>query len=327
MRAIRQHAFGPADTLQLEDVPDPRPSPGQVRVVVEAAGVHVLDTAIRQGRSGGPFPLPELPTTPGREVAGRVAAVGSGVDGAWLGRRVVAHLGAAGGGYAEQAVAPVTSLHEVPDHLGADAAVAMIGTGRTALGILDVAGLTTGDVVLVTAAAGGLGTLFVQAARRAGAEIVGLAGGPAKVDLVRGQGATAAVDYREPGWPDRVRAALGDRLPTVLLDGVGGEVGRAAFDLLAPAGRVVMFGAAAGSPLQLTTADLVARSLSATWALGPRILGRPGGLRELETRALAEAAAGRLVPLVGSTFPLAEAAAAHTALEERATTGKVVLVP
>lgn len=326
MRAIRQHAFGPPDTLHIADLPDLVPGPGQVLVAVQAAGVHLVDTAIRQGRSG-PFPLPELPTTPGREVAGHVAAVGPGVDGAWLGRRVVVHLGPAGGGYAEQAVAPVTSLHEVPDHLDAPAAVAMIGTGRTALGILDTAQLTAGDVVLVTAAAGGLGTLFVQAARRTGAAVVGLAGGRGKVDLVRANGATAAVDYREPGWPDRVRTALGDRLPTVLLDGVGGDLARAAFDLLAPAGRVVMFGAAAGSPLQVTTTDLVARALSATWALGPRIVGRPGGLRELETRALTEAAEGRLVPLAGSSFPLAEAAAAHIALEGRATTGKVVLVP
>jgi NADPH2:quinone reductase len=326
MRAIRQYAFGPADTLQIEDVPDPRPGPGQVLVMVEAAGVHLVDTAIRQGHSGGPFPLPDLPATPGREVAGRVAAVGPDVDEGWVGRRVVAHLGPAGGGYAEQAVVPLTALHEVPDHVGASVAVAMIGTGRTALAILDTAALTAADVVLVPAAAGGLGTLFVQAARGVGATVVGLAGGPTKVDLVRSLGATAAVDYLQACWPDRVRDALGDRLPTVLLDGVGGEVGRAAFDLLAPAGRVVMCGATAGAPLQLTTADLVARALSATWALGPRILGRPGGLRELEARALTEAAASRLVPPT-TTFALAEAAAAHTALEARATTGKVVLVP
>jgi NADPH2:quinone reductase len=203
----------------------------------------------------------------------------------------------------------------------------MIGTGRTAMGVLETADLVAKDVVLVTAAAGGLGTLFVQAAGQIGAEVVGLAGGPRKVEQVRRQGATAAVDYLEPGWPDRVRAALDGRAPTVLLDGVGGEAGRAAFDLLGPGGRVVMFGWSSGSMLEITTADLAARALSATWALGPRIMQRPGGVRELETRALEEAAAGRLVPLVGQTFPLAEAAAAHTALETRATTGKVVLVP
>lgn len=206
-------------------------------------------------------------------------------------------------------------------------AVAAIGTGRTPWAVLEVAGLSADDVVVVTAAAGGLGTLFVRAALAAGAEVVGLAGGAAKVDLVRSLGATAAVDYRLPRWPDDVRDALGDRQPTLLLDGVGGAVARAAFDLLAPAGRVVLFGWSSGEALEFTSADLFARGLAATVAVGPRMLQRPGGLRGLETRALAEAAAGRVVPHVGRSFPLAEAAAAHRALEARDTVGKVVLVP
>ena len=327
MHAIVQHAFGPAENLRYEQTPDPEPDRGQVAIAVEAAGVHVIDTAIRRGEGGGPFPLPDLPMIPGREVAGVVDRVGPGVDHAWVGRRVVVHLGPASGGYAERAVAAVDALHVIPDGLGVEAAVAMIGTGRTALGILEAAELTADDVVLVTAAAGGLGALLVQAARGAGAAVVGLAGGPAKVETVRRLGATAAVDYRAPGWPDAVVAALGDRAPTLLLDGVGGDAGRAAFELLGPAGRVVLYGGSSGSPLALTTADLAARALRATWALGPRLLQRPGGFRPLEHRALAEAAAGRLVPLVNAPVPLAEAAAAHRAIEGRATVGKVVLTP
>jgi NADPH:quinone reductase len=326
MHAIRQHTFGPAENLVIEEVADLEPEVGQVRVAVEAAGVHLIDTSIRQGEAGGPYPLPDLPMTPGREVAGRVDRLGPDVDDAWLGRRVVAHLGQASGGYAEQALAAVTALHELPDHLSAATAVAMIGTGRTAMGILEVAELTAKDVVLVTAAAGGLGSLLVQAARAAGAVAVGVAGGPAKVEHVRRQGAHVAVDYREPAWPDRVRTALGDRTVTVLLDGVGGDAGRAAFELVGVGGRVVLFGWSSGEPLALTTTDLLARGLTASAAVGPRLLQRPGGLREFETRALDEAAAGRLVPAV-QTFPLADAAAAHAALESRATTGKVVLVP
>lgn len=326
MHAIRQHAFGPAENLRYEEVPDPRPGPGQVRIRVEAAGVHLVDTAIRRGEPG-PFPVPELPMTPGREVAGRVDVVGPDVEGGWLGARVVAHLGPASGGYAELALAPVANLHELPDHLDAEVAVAAIGTGRTAQGVLDLAALTEHDVVLVTAAAGGLGGLFVQAGRRVGAVVAGLAGGPAKVDAVRAAGADVAVDYRAPGWTDALRTALGERRPTVLLDGVGGAAGQAAFDLVAPGGRVVLFGAASGTPLSFTSDDVYERALQVAFAVGPRILQRPGGLRELETRALAEAAAGTLVPVVGARFPLAEAAAAHRALESRATTGKVVLVP
>lgn len=323
MQAIRQYEFGPAENLRYEEVADPEPGDGQVRIAVEAAGVHLIDTSIRRGGHSGALPLPELPTTPGREVAGTVDTVGPGVDPQWVGRRVVAHLGMASGGYAELAVAAVGSLHAIPGHLSPEVAVTMIGTGRTALGVLDRTGLTADDVVLVTSAAGGVGTLFVQAARNVGAVAVGAAGGPEKVARVLDQGAKAAVDYHQTDWPDRVREALADQQVTVVLDGVGGAIGRAALGLLAPGGRIVMFGFASGEPIHLTIQDLIERSLTATWALGQPMLSR---LRPLETRALDEAAAGRLVPQV-TTFPLAEAPAAHTALETRATTGKVVLVP
>jgi NADPH2:quinone reductase len=327
VKAIRQYEFGPAETLRYEEVPDPVPGEGQVLIEVAAAGVHLLDTAIRSGASGGPFPLPRLPFTPGREVAGAVVATGPGVDPSWTGKRVVAHLGMASGGYASLAVAAAGSLHEIPDSLTPEAAVAMIGTGRTAVGILDAAEIEAGDVVLVPAAAGGLGSLFVQAARGAGAVAVGLAGGPEKVRLVRELGADVALDYREPGWPERLVAALDGRKPTVLLDGVGGEVGRAGFEMLDTGGRIVMFGWTSGEVTPFTSADIAARSLSAVWVTGPRMMKRYGGLRGLETRSLAEAATGRLAPLVNAPFPLADAAAAHRALESRATTGKVVLAP
>lgn len=327
MKAIRQYEFGPAETLRNEEVPDPVPGAGQVLIEVAAAGVHLLDTTIRSGAHGGPFPLPRLPFTPGREVAGAVVATGPGADPSWVGKRVVAHLGMASGGYASLAVAAETSLHEVPDSLTPEAAVAMIGTGRTAVGILDAAEIEADDVVLVPAAAGGLGSLFVQAARGAGAVAVGLAGGPEKVRLVRELGADVAVDYREPGWPERALAALDGRKPTVLLDGVGGEVGRAGVEMLDTGGRIVMFGWTSGEVTPFTSADVAAGSLSVVWITGPRMVKRYGGLRGLETRSLAEAATGRMAPLVHPPFPLADAAAAHRALESRSTTGKVVLVP
>ncbi len=325
MRAIRQYEFGPAENLHCEEAADPVPGPDQVRIAVRASGVHLIDTSIRSGTVAGPFPLPELPMTPGREVAGVVDAVGGDAGEAWVGRRVVAHLGAASGGYASVAVADVVSLHEIPVALDFDVAVAAIGTGRTAVGILDLAALTATDVVLVTAAAGGLGSLFVQAGRRAGAVVVGLAGGSDKTARVRAAGADHAVDYLRPDWPTRVREAVGTA--TVVLDGVGGRAGRAALELLGPGGRYLLHGYAFGTPTELTTKDLYVLGITASAAIGPRMLRRPGGLRELETRAIAEAAAGRLVPTVGHRFPLAEAAAAHAALESRATTGKVVLIP
>ncbi|HEY8525088.1 MAG TPA: zinc-binding dehydrogenase [Acidimicrobiales bacterium] len=327
MHAIRQHEFGPPEVLRYEEVEDPLPGPGQVRIAVTAAGIHLLDTKIRAGQSGGPFPPPELPMIPGREVAGVVESTGPGVDESWLGRRVVAHLGEASGGYAELAVRDVSFLHAVPDGVSDEAAVAMIGTGRTALGILDVAQLTADDVAIVTAAAGGLGTLLVQAARHAGAVVVGVAGGPAKVEKVRQLGADVAVDYRAPEWTDEVRRALGDREPTVVFDGVGGDLGLGARQLLGFGGRVILYGSSSGSPAPLSAEDLFAQGLTVSAGVGARILKGPGGLRPYEERALAAAADGTLVPLVGQSFPLEKAAEAHRAVEDRNTMGKTVLVP
>lgn len=326
MHAVRLHAFGPAENLRHEEVADPAPGPGQVRVAVEAAGVHLLDTALREGLRG---PLPEpprLPTVPGREVAGVVESLGEGVAALWLGKRVVAHLGFAPGGYAELAVVDVDRAHEIPANLDAAQAVAMIGTGRTAMGIVQFAELGPDSVAVVTAAAGGIGTLLVQYAKNAGAVVVGLAGGPEKAARVRANGADLAADYADPAWPDKVRAHLGGRPATIVFDGVGGEVARHATGLLGPGGRHLVFGWSSegirdGRPYLV---DGVSEQV-----LGPVMMRKAGGpdpLQTLELRALAEAAAGRLRPAV-QRFPLADAAAAHRALETRATTGKVVLEP
>jgi len=164
----------------------------------------------------------------------------------------------------------------------------------------------------------------VQAAKQAGATVIGAAGGPRKVEQVRTLGADLGVDYLRPRWKDEIETALGERPVTVALDGVGGDIGRAALELLAVGGRLVLFGWSSGEPTPLSTDDLFGRGISATAAIGARIFNRPGGLRDLETAALA--AATTLVPLV-QTFPLAEAARAHTALKARETTGKVVLLP
>ncbi|MEU1787410.1 zinc-binding dehydrogenase [Streptomyces sparsogenes] len=336
MYAVRLHAFGPAENLVLEKTDDPLPGPGEVRIAVAAAGVHLLDTALREGRTTAVHAAPELPTIPGREVAGTVDALGEGTDPSWLGKRVVAHLGMVPGGYAELAVVAAGKLHEVPANLDEAQAVAMIGTGRTTMGILQFADLTADDVAVVTSAAGGIGQLLVQYAKHAGATVVGLAGGSAKVARVRELGADVAVDYTDPAWPDRVRAALGGRPATVLFDGVGGEPGRAGVDLLGPGGRHLVYGwssggllAGGGGPLEFSEEELTARGITSRSVLGPVMLEKAGGpdpIRTLEERSMAEAAAGRLVPAV-HRFPLAEAAAAHRALETRATMGKVVLVP
>lgn len=319
MKAIRQYEFGDADVLRYEDVPDPVPGPDQVRIRVAVAGMHLVDATLRRGLREGP-PLPALPATPGREVAGVVELA---PDPAWIGRRVVAHLGQAGGGYAELAVAPVASLHVLPDTLSFEAAVALIGTGRTALAVLELARLGPDDVVLVPGAAGGLGALLTQAARRAGAVPVGLAQA-AKLSHVD---ADVVIDYTAPSWVDDLRSALDGRTPTVLLDGVGGAPGRAAFELLGPGGRAVLFGWSAGAPFELSVMDLFRFGVTVSCAIGPRISARPGGLRGWEEESLALGASGAWRPLVGPAFPLSDAAGAHRAMEDRRTVGKAVLVP
>ncbi|MEW2130798.1 zinc-binding dehydrogenase [Streptomyces sp. NPDC005435] len=324
MHAVRLHSFGPPENLVYEKTEDPVPGPGQVRIAVAAAGVHLLDTALREGRRG-PLPaLPELPTVPGREVAGVVDALGDGTDPVWLGRRVVAHLGPVPGGYAELAVTGADRLHEIPANLDFAAAVAMIGTGRTALGIAGFAEPAAEDVVVVPAAAGGIGTLLTQHAKNAGATVVGLAGGPEKTARVRANGADLAVDYTVPGWPEEVRAFLAGRPATLVYDGVGGEAARESVALLGPGGRHLVFGWSAegiGEEARGHFVEGVSESV-----LGPEMLRRAGGLRALEERALAEAARGRLRPAV-TRSPLSEAAAAHRALQTRGTVGKVVLEP
>ncbi|HEY9374033.1 zinc-binding dehydrogenase [Streptomyces sp.] len=327
MHAIRLHAFGPAENLTYEETDTPTPGPGQVRIAVAAAGVHVLDTALREGETG-PLPAPaELPTIPGREVAGTVDALGEGADPGWLGKNVVAHLGMVPGGYAEAAVTDATRLHEIPDGLDPAEAVAMIGTGRTTLGILQFTELGPDSIAIVPAAAGGIGTLLVQYAKNAGATVIGLAGGEAKTARVRENGADAAVDYTRPDWPAHVREFLGPRTATIVFDSVGGDTGRAAVDLLGKGGQHLVFGWRADTPLTFTDDELAARGITSESVLGPKMLEKAGGdIRTLELRALAEAAAGRLRPAI-HRFPLAEAAAAHRALETRGTTGKVVLIP
>ncbi|RSS50416.1 zinc-binding dehydrogenase [Streptomyces sp. WAC01280] len=332
MHAIRLHAFGPAENLTYEETTDPVPAPGQVRIRVAAAGVHLLDTALRLGHTG-PFPAPaELPTIPGREVAGTVDALGEGTDPSWLGKRVVAHLGMVPGGYAELAVTDAARLHALPEHLGEAEAVAMIGTGRTTLGILQFTELGPDSIAIVPAAAGGIGTLLVQYAKNAGATVIGLAGGPAKVALVEANGADLAVDYKQPDWPEKVRAHLGERSATVVFDSVGGDTGRATVDLLGKGGQHVVFGWSGaglhdGEPLTFTPEELAAWGITSESVLGPVMIRKAGGdVRNLELAALAAATDGTLRPAV-HRFPLADAAGAHRALENRGTTGKVVLIP
>ena len=208
----------------------------------------------------------------------------------------------------------------MPEGLELDSAVALLADRRTAIMLVRKAGLREGERVLVEAAAGGVGTLLVQLARAAGARVVAAAGGACKVEVARGIGVEVAVDYREPGWAERVSEALG--AVDVVFDGVGGDVGESAFGLLDRGGRMVRFGMASGEWARISDEAAAGRWVE---LIGLSRLA-PEETRAFTEDALARAAAGRLRTVIGQIFPLDGAADAHAAIESRAPVGKTLLV-
>ncbi|MFI5834328.1 zinc-binding dehydrogenase [Micromonospora sp. NPDC051300] len=315
MRAVWLREFGGPEVLVPGAAPDPEPGPGQVLVAVAHANITFVETMFR-ATGFGPF-TGDPPLIPGNGVGGTIAAVGPGVDPALVGRRVVTATGGTGG-YAERVVVDRDAPIPVPPGLPLDHAVAVMADGRTALMLARAADPRPGDRVLVEAAAGGVGTLLTQLVAQAGAIVVAAAGGPAKVAVLHAAMLDVVVDYREPDWTDRVRAAVG--AVDVVFDGVGGTIAREAFDLLDPGGRMLSFGLAGG-----TWADVPADLAAARRVTLLRPHPRPDELRALTEEALALTAAGRLRPLIGRRFSLERAADAHAAMAARATVGKTLL--
>lgn len=315
MRAVLLRQFGGPECLTPVEIPDPVPAAEEVVIDVQLAGVTFVETQIRAGRPPHPAMAPELPAVLGNGVGGVVSAVGGGVDPATIGRLVVSSLRGTGG-YAERAVAPAHALIDVPEGLALADAVALLADGRTALLARAGAQLHPGETALVTAAGGGVGSLLVQLAADAGAQVVAAAGGDRKLELARSLGAERAVDYRQDGWT----AAIGP--VDVVFDGVGGPIGRAAFEQLRPGGRMLRLGMASGAFTEVSPEEAAAN--------GVTLVSNPPAsrdqLRDAARHALALAAAGRLRPTIGQTFPLDRAGDAHAAIESRHTLGKTLLV-
>jgi NADPH2:quinone reductase len=283
-----------------------------VLIEVAFANITFVETQFRaSGR--GPFE-PELPMIPGNGVGGVVSAVGEGADTGLIGRLVVTSTGGSGG-YAQRVAVEASALFEVSEGLALDAAVALLADGRTATGLVRAAAIKPGERVLVEAAAGGVGSLLVQLAKAAGAEVIGAVGGARKAELVLELGADLAVDYREPNWPERVGGPV-----HVVFDGVGGGVGASAFELLGRGGRMLVFGLSSGSWTEISDDDAEARGVTVV-----RGIGNQAQMREFTRSALAEGAAGRLRPVIGHRFPLERAADAHAAIGSRSTVGKTLL--
>jgi NADPH2:quinone reductase len=324
MRVIEVTRFGAPGVLVPTTAPAPAARPGEVVINVAAADVIFLDAMIRSGRATSFFSV-RPPYVPGNGVAGAVVSAGDGVDRAWLGRRVIARTGAAGGsgGYAERAAVAIDQVVPVPDEVDLRDAAAVLHDGVTALALAERAGLRQGEQVLILGAAGGLGLLLVQLARAAGGQVIAAARGPAKLSAAAGLGAGAVVDYSEPGWTERVLEATGGGGPAVVFDGVGGQLGLEAFSITAAGGRFSAHGAPSGSFAPIDLQEASRRQISVRGIEQAQLNADEHGRRA--GRALAEVAAGRLRPYIGQSFPLARAAAAHAAMDARTAIGKTLL--
>lgn len=323
MLVIEVSRFGGPEVLQPWEVAGPEARAGQAVLQVAAADVMSVDTVIRSGQAQDFFPV-RPPYVPGNGVAGTVTGTGPGVDPAWRGRAAVAHTGGAGGagGYAEQAAVPAGDLIAVPDGLRLADAAALLHDGATAQGLLERVGVRPGEWVLITAAAGGMGVLLIQLARLAGGRVIAAARGQRKLAVASGAGAGAVLDYSVPDWPDRVRKLTGGHGADVVFDGAGGRLGGAAFGTTAAGGRFSAHGMLDGGFAAIDQAEARDRGIT-VHGIGEY---DPAAFRRQAAAALADAAAGRIRPVIGQTFPLARAAAAHAAMAAHSTVAKTLLL-
>jgi NADPH:quinone reductase len=328
VRVIQMARFGGPEVLEVAERATPMPGTGEILVRVRAAGVNLSDTLMRQDRYAI---TPELPSVLGTEVAGEVAGTGEGVSGWRIGDRVAAPLFAAGrmfGGYSEYAVLDARFVAALPDGISYEVANALMVQGLTALYLTQQAP-PAGKSVLVSAAAGGVGSLLVQLAHRAGArQVIAAASAEQKLAFAQTMGADAGVNYSTPEWANAAREIAGGQGPDIIYESVGGAVTMQALQALAPRGNLVIYGALNIQQFQLGIPELLGlifKNQSLTgFATTPLLT--PERVRAGLTELFQQVEQRQLRVTVGGAFPLVRAADAHRALEGRGTTGKIVLV-
>jgi NADPH:quinone reductase-like Zn-dependent oxidoreductase len=332
MRAVVITKHGGPGVLEVQERPDPEVGPGQVRIQVAAAGINFADVMARMGLYAD---APKTPCVVGYEVAGTVLEVGEGVEGVTPGERVLA--GTQFGGYASQVVVPAGDVVALPERLSFEQGAAIPVNYATAwAGLIGYGVLARGDRVLVHSAGGGVGIAATQIAKRVGAEVYGTAS-VGKHDRCLELGVDRALDYNRPGWEKGIGRF------DVILDAVGGKSFRTSYDLLAPGGRLVAFGASAvvsGEKRNIATAlrtvlrmprfsmikqmseskAVIGLNMLTLWkdrgTLAPWIEPLDGMLND-----------GTIEPVVAGVFPFEEAGAAQSMIVERRNLGKVVLTP
>ena len=324
VKAIRIHRTGGPDAMQWEDVEVGTPGPGEIRIRHEAVGLNYIDVYFRTGL----YPAPSLPFTPGMEGAGVVDAVGEGVDSLAVGDRV-AYAAPPVGSYTEERLMPAGKVVKVPAGIDSRQAAAMMLQGMTVEYLLRrTYPVRSGETVLFHAAAGGVGLIACQWAKHLGATVIGTVGSDEKAALARAHGCDHPIVYTRENFTDRVRELTDGAGVPVVYDAVGRDTFEGSLDCLAPRGMLVSFGQSSG---KIDPFDLGILS-----AKGSLYLTRPTLMTYTASRTDLEASAQALFDVVGrgavritvnQTFPLAEAAAAHRALESRRTTGSTILLP
>lgn len=323
MRAIVINTPGGPEALQMQDVPAPVPGPGEILIDVAAAGLNRADVLQRQGH----YPVPAGASEyPGLEVSGRVAAVGTGVEGFSVGADVVALL--TGGGYADQVNVPAGQVLPVPAGMDLVTAASLPETAATVFSNLFMAaGVTEGDHVLIHGGAGGIGTMAIQMVAAFGAVPMVTAGSDEKLELARSLGAEILINYKAEDFVARVHEVTDGRGADVILDVIGAKYLQRNLDALAVSGRLVIIGLQGGATAEINLNQLMSKRLA---VIGTTLRARPTEEKAAIMQAVQQYVwplieAGKIRPLVDRTFPLAEAAAAHEYFDSGRHTGKILL--
>jgi NADPH2:quinone reductase len=319
MRYVEASRFGGPEVLRVVEKETPRPGGGMLLVEVRAAGVNYADVAARSGH----YPtVTKAPFALGFEVAGVVSEVGKGADGFKVGDAVAAIT--SGGGYASHVVIPASTAITLENQLAPAVAAAVLLQGVTAYLLLDQAQVKNVDVVLIAAAAGGVGGLAVQLAKARGATVIGLAS-ESKAAVVKGLGAEYVFDYDNAGWSAKVADVTRTQGVQVFLDSIGDLAG-GAFSLLGQFGRWIIYGVRTGKQNALPAEALwpmIGKNISLSgFNLGSNLHQVPRVVGELF-----KFVADGKIKIEITKYPLADASKVHTLFEQRKTTGKLVLIP
>lgn len=324
MKAVQIESYGGPEVMQLVDIPKPEPRSREVLLKVDAAGLNYSDILIREGRYVQNVKLPYIM---GRECAATIEAVGKEVDKWQVGQKVIAAL--AGGAMAEYVTAYADGLIPYPEILPPEEAAGIFVQGLTAIHCLEDCGrLEAGETVLIHAAAGGVGTLAVQIAKTMGAKVIGTASSDEKCTAIRELGAEA-VNYSNETWAEEVKALNGGKGVDLILESVGGDIFERSFrEVLAEVGRLVVFGVAGGRAKYVNNTELLASSKSIIGYFLPLFLRhKPQAVTEASVKISKLMQEGRLRVMIGGKFPLEEAVAAFNHMQNRASIGKIVIVP